>query len=70
MASDKTLALREWGSWGPSEPCKYAPGREPEVRGNHAPFHYFDGNREARRHPRLHPEVWRHKIKQYERGEL
>lgn len=47
MASEKTLALR---TEFPKEPCKYAPGREPEVIGNHAPFHYLDWNRQARRH--------------------
>jgi hypothetical protein len=70
MASPNTLALREGGAWGPTEACVYAPGREPEVRGNHAPFHYFDGNREVRRHPERYPDVWRFKIKQHERGEL
>jgi hypothetical protein len=43
----------------PQVPCVPAKGRPHRPRGfNHAPFYYYDGNREARRHPELHPEVW------------
>lgn len=70
MATDKTLALRHPA---PPEPCVRRDGtvgrKRPEGY-NHAPFHYLDGNREARRHRNLHPQVWAHKIEQYMRGEL
>lgn len=53
MASPNTLALR---TTEPKEPC--VPPRPHPAGHNHAPFHYYDGNREARRHPELHGEVW------------